>query len=651
MSYQVLARKWRPKTFREMAGQNHVLKALVNALDHDRLHHAYLFTGTRGVGKTTIARILAKCLNCQVGVSSEPCGQCNACVAINEGRFVDLLEVDAASRTKVEDTREILDNVQYMPSQGRYKVYLIDEVHMLSSSSFNALLKTLEEPPAHVKFLLATTDPQKLPATILSRCLQFNLKNLSPERIVDYLKTVLEQEMVQYDESSLWLLGRAADGSMRDALSLTDQAIAFGSGRLGEADVRQMLGTIDHNSVYRLIEALAVSDGAALLGVVADLAEMGADFAGVVSELLVVMHRLAVAQTVPEGLDNSLGDRNKIIELASKLAAEDVQFYYQIALAGRRDMGLAPDPRAGLEMLLLRMLAFKPQGIIDAPRQSLARPVAAVAEATASVKKPQTHKPAADTSLANELISDASTSTMAAPKQVLPKSNDDQKISDDTEARTLVDTIDTQALLSQQELAPQAPLASQEESVTSIAAAPLSEPDLSGGASETISPANEILTSPQNEPDVEQPALVAATALVLSGEKIAFSDLNDRLWREQFDAFQLPGMLGSVASHCQIATLAADSLSFNIDEANAALLNDRHIERLGELLSEYFEKSLKVTVNIGAVAFETPAAYKQRCLDERLAIAKQALRTDSYVARIIQEFDGVLDEESVRLVD
>ena len=297
MSYQVLARKWRPKTFREMAGQNHVLKALVNALDHDRLHHAYLFTGTRGVGKTTIARILAKCLNCEVGVSSEPCGQCNACVAISEGRFVDLLEVDAASRTKVEDTREILDNVQYTPSQGRYKVYLIDEVHMLSSSSFNALLKTLEEPPAHVKFLLATTDPQKLPATILSRCLQFNLKNLTPERIVDYLKTVLDQEMVQFDESSLWLLGRAADGSMRDALSLTDQAIAFGSGKLGEADVRQMLGTIDHNSVYRLIEALASSDGAGLLAVVADLAEMGADFPGVISELLLVMHRLACANS------------------------------------------------------------------------------------------------------------------------------------------------------------------------------------------------------------------------------------------------------------------------------------------------------------------------------------------------------------------
>ena len=455
--------------------------------------------------------------------------------------------------------------------------------------------------------------------------------------------------MVQFDESSLWLLGRAADGSMRDALSLTDQAIAFGSGRLGEGDVRQMLGTIDHNSVYRLIEALAASDGAALLGVVADLAEMGADFAGVVSELLVVMHRLAVAQTVPEGLDNSLGDRNKIIELAPKLAAEDVQFYYQIALAGRRDIGLAPDPRSGLEMLLLRMLAFKPQGIIDAPRQSLARPIAAVAEATASVKKPQTPKPAADTP-PSESISEGSNSATVVSEQVLSQASDDQTIPNDIEVPNPADVIGAPLGISQQELHSQGPDESQEQAVTSVVAPPVPEPDLSGVAREVMLSANEAFIPSPDRPDAKPPE-PAASAPVEQAEKIAFGDLNDTLWREQFDAFQLPGMLGSVASHCQIASLATDSLSFNIDEANAALLNDRHIERLGELLSEYFEKPLKVTVNIGTVAFETPAAYKQRCLDERLVIAKDALRTDSYVARIIQEFDGVLDEESVRLVD
>ena len=291
MSYQVLARKWRPRTFHELVGQEHVQRALVNALDQGRLHHAYLFTGTRGVGKTTLARILAKCLNCTAqgvgdeGITSTPCGQCDSCRAIDEGRFVDLIEVDAASRTKVEDTRELLDNVQYAPTQGRYKVYLIDEVHMLSTHSFNALLKTLEEPPPHVKFLLATTDPQKLPVTVLSRCLQFTLKNMAPERIVEHLTRVLEAESVPCDESALWLLGKAADGSMRDAMSLTDQAIAFGQGQVRHADVAAMLGTLDHRHVLALLEALAEVDAARVLAEVAALAEQGPDFAAVLDDV------------------------------------------------------------------------------------------------------------------------------------------------------------------------------------------------------------------------------------------------------------------------------------------------------------------------------------------------------------------------------
>ena len=388
MSYQVLARKWRPKTFREMVGQEHVLKALINALDHNRLHHAYLFTGTRGVGKTTIARILAKCLNCEVGVSSEPCGICSACTEIAEGRFIDLIEVDAASRTKVEDTRDLLENVQYAPTRGRYKVYLIDEVHMLSTHSFNALLKTLEEPPPHVKFLLATTDPQKLPATILSRCLQFNLKNMTPERIVQHLAYVLGQEMVGFEEPALWLLGRSADGSMRDALSLTDQAIAFGSGKVHEADVRSMLGSIDRGVAFELIDALAVQDGAALLASVARIAEHATDFSAVLEELLIALHRIAIAQAVPAALDNSQGDLERVAELAAKLAGEDVQLFYQIAMNGRRDLPLAADPRSGLEMTLLRMLAFKPQGIPQPPRQTLGGTDNSRTEA-APAKKPE----------------------------------------------------------------------------------------------------------------------------------------------------------------------------------------------------------------------------------------------------------------------
>jgi len=360
MSYQVLARKYRPKSFRELIGQEHVARALINALDQDRLHHAYLFTGTRGVGKTTIARILAKCLNCETGVSSEPCGVCSTCREIDEGRFIDLIEVDAASRTKVEDTRELLDNVQYAPTRGRYKVYLIDEVHMLSGHSFNALLKTLEEPPPHVKFLLATTDPQKLPITILSRCLQFSLKAMSPERVVEHLAVVLQKEMVEFEDSALWELGRAANGSMRDALSLTDQAIAFGNGKLGTADVRSMLGSIDRDLVFRVLEAVNSGDAAVVLEVCAQLAEQSVDFAGALAELVSTLHRIALGQMLPGAVDNSLGDAERVLALAQAMTAEDTQLYYQIALHGRRDMPWAADARSGFEMTLMRMLAFRP---------------------------------------------------------------------------------------------------------------------------------------------------------------------------------------------------------------------------------------------------------------------------------------------------
>ncbi|MBD8684793.1 DNA polymerase III subunit gamma/tau [Pseudomonas sp. CFBP 13719] len=371
MSYQVLARKWRPRSFREMVGQTHVLKALINALDNQRLHHAYLFTGTRGVGKTTIARIIAKCLNCETGITSTPCGECSVCREIDEGRFVDLIEIDAASRTKVEDTRELLDNVQYAPSRGRFKVYLIDEVHMLSTHSFNALLKTLEEPPPYVKFILATTDPQKLPATILSRCLQFSLKNMTPERVVEHLSHVLGVENVPFEDDALWLLGRAADGSMRDAMSLTDQAIAFGEGKVLAADVRAMLGTLDHGQVYGVLEALLEGDARSVLEAVRHLAEQGPDWNGVLAEILNVLHRVAIAQALPEAVDNGQGDRDRVLALAQALPAEDVQFYYQMGLIGRRDLPLAPELRGGFEMVLLRMLAFRPAGSSDGPSHPL----------------------------------------------------------------------------------------------------------------------------------------------------------------------------------------------------------------------------------------------------------------------------------------
>ena len=405
MSYQVLARKWRPRNFTELVGQDHVRQALVNALDNDRLHHAYLFTGTRGVGKTTIARILAKSLNCETGVSSTPCGECSACTEIDEGRFVDLVEVDAASRTKVEDTRELLENVQYAPTRGRYKVYLVDEVHMLSTHSFNALLKTLEEPPPHVKFLLATTDPQKLPVTILSRCLQFNLKSLNIGQISGQLAHILDSEAIAAEEGAIRQLAFAADGSMRDALSLLDQAIAYGSGELREAEVRAMLGTIDRDAIYRLLQALADDNAAALLEEVGKADAFAPDYAAMLADMLSLLQRIAVAQLLPDAIDDSFGDRDAVAGLAGRLSPEDVQLYYQIGLIGRRDLSLSPDPRGGFEMVMLRMLAFRPdagqQGREEAPaavrpqagRQATAADAPVAKAAPAEVAQPAAPAP------------------------------------------------------------------------------------------------------------------------------------------------------------------------------------------------------------------------------------------------------------------
>ena len=360
MSYEVLARKWRPANFEELVGQEHVQRALINGLDEDRLHHAYLFTGTRGVGKTTIARIFAKSLNCEIGVTSKPCGECAACREIAEGRFVDLIEVDAASRTGVDDTRELLENVQYAPSRGRYKVYLIDEVHMFSKSSFNALLKTLEEPPPHVKFLLATTDPQKLPVTVLSRCLQFNLKQLPISLIVSHLQHILDAEKVEYELVALQLLAEGADGSMRDGLSLLDQSLAFGAGAIREQEVRDMLGTVARDRVLKILKAMLDRDASAVMQEVAALAEFTPDYERVLAELLSLLHHMMLAQTVPEALDEYVSDRDELISICEQVNAEDLQLFYQIGLIGRRDLPLAPSERGGFEMVLLRMLAFRP---------------------------------------------------------------------------------------------------------------------------------------------------------------------------------------------------------------------------------------------------------------------------------------------------
>ncbi|MDB6061209.1 MAG: polymerase subunit gamma/tau [Verrucomicrobiaceae bacterium] len=617
MSYQVLARKWRPKIFREMVGQEHVLRALINALDHDRLHHAYLFTGTRGVGKTTIARILAKCLNCEVGVSSEPCGVCSACTEIAEGRFIDLIEVDAASRTKVEDTREILENVQYAPSRGRYKVYLIDEVHMLSTHSFNALLKTLEEPPPHVKFLLATTDPQKLPATILSRCLQFNLKNMTPERIVQHLAFVLGQEMVSFEEPALWLLGRAADGSMRDALSLTDQAIAFGSGKISEVDARSMLGTIDHGVVFELLDALSVLDGAALLGAVARIAEQATDFGSVLEELLAALHRIAIAQAVPDAVDNSRGDRERIVAFAAQFAAEDVQLFYQLGLNGRRDLPLAPDPRGGLEMVLLRMLAFKPQGIPQPPRAALGSPSAAGAE-IAPAKKPEA--PAAAP------VAAAPTARVAA---LAAASAEPAKLALPAAAPARVE--------------PPSPVPA---SVTNLkAVAPM--PSAPSPVAPTPRPTPLSQQTPAPTPAVTQ---LPATA-VIETRPIALDAFDNVLWTSRFPEFGVGGVVGTIAAHCCLMQRDGATLHFVLSNQHASFFDPTHTQRLTDQLSRVFATTVRVEITVGETTAETPSAYRERIRAERLTHARQLLADDANIHLLRESFGAELDENSIEPVD
>jgi len=632
MSYQVLARKWRPANFREMVGQEHVLKALINALDHNRLHHAYLFTGTRGVGKTTIARILAKCLNCEAGVTSTPCGECSSCVEISEGRFIDLIEVDAASRTKVEDTRELLDNVQYAPTRGRYKIYLIDEVHMLSNHSFNALLKTLEEPPEHVKFLLATTDPQKLPVTVLSRCLQFNLKNMSPERIVGHLQHVLANEAVPFDEAALWLLARGADGSMRDALSLTDQAIAYGSGQIGESDVALMLGTIDHQLIQNLMTGLMTSDGKQLLESVAKFAEHAPDFNAALADLLTLLHRIAIAQALPEALDNSFGDRKQILEFASRMPAEDVQLFYQTALIGRRDLHLASDPRSGFEMTLLRMLAFKPQGVVDIPGKPLVVPSAvdslpAVEEDSASVKKPQPEI-APTTEQAVEFVATA-VSVSEFPATVVselePLDPVETILKETPEASTaaalanILDTVDknTNKADINAQLKAQVKAITGKEGIAEKRVASVLEPK-----------------TPESP--------------VVSGS-LTLEQLLPVNWVELFRQLNIKGILQSTAANCVLLGREGAQLYFGLDENKGSLFDSSHSQRLAGILSDYFQQPVKVDIHLQALpeGTETPAQCFEREKAEQHQQALQTLAGDPVVQTLEQEFGAVLDSQTV----
>ncbi len=666
MSYQVLARKWRPRSFREMVGQTHVLKALINALDNQRLHHAYLFTGTRGVGKTTIARIIAKCLNCETGVSSTPCGQCSVCREIDEGRFVDLIEVDAASRTKVEDTRELLDNVQYAPSRGRYKVYLIDEVHMLSSHSFNALLKTLEEPPPHVKFLLATTDPQKLPVTILSRCLQFSLKNMPPERVVEHLTHVLGVENVPFEEDALWLLGRAADGSMRDAMSLTDQAIAFGEGKVLAADVRAMLGTLDHGQVYGVLQALLECDARALLEAVRHLAEQGPDWAGVLAEMLNVLHRVAIAQALPEAVDNGQGDRDRVLALAQALPAEDVQFYYQMGLIGRRDLPLAPDPRSGFEMVLLRMLAFRPADTGDAPRTSLKN--LGISPATAD------SKPAAVANTAAPGVSPVSAPAPVAPAAAVapaPVVIASPAESAATVAPELPAVATSPAAPAQEQAVPVIDVPWNEPPevppVAVEANAILPEPALDG-------PPDHVAAVVQvEEPDDDEPPLTDEDYFEVENQAEAYfeelqQDEADQQeveplpavepatglaaeWLELYLKLGLSGLTGSIAANCTLISVEGDRWLMHLDPAQSALFNPTQQRRLNDALNQYHGRTLQLDIVLQKPEQETPAQAAQRRRAERQRAAEQSIHADPLVQQLMQQFAAVIREGTIEPVE
>ncbi|WP_170800028.1 DNA polymerase III subunit gamma/tau [Stutzerimonas stutzeri] len=666
MSYQVLARKWRPRSFREMVGQAHVLKALINALDNQRLHHAYLFTGTRGVGKTTIARIIAKCLNCETGVSSTPCGQCSVCREIDEGRFVDLIEVDAASRTKVEDTRELLDNVQYAPSRGRYKVYLIDEVHMLSSHSFNALLKTLEEPPPHVKFLLATTDPQKLPVTILSRCLQFSLKNMPPERVVEHLTHVLGVENVPFEEDALWLLGRAADGSMRDAMSLTDQAIAFGEGKVLAADVRAMLGTLDHGQVYGVLQALLEGDARALLEAVRHLAEQGPDWAGVLAEMLNVLHRVAIAQALPEAVDNGQGDRDRVLALAQALPAEDVQFYYQMGLIGRRDLPLAPDPRSGFEMVLLRMLAFRPADTGDAPRTSLKN--LGISPATAD------SKPAAVADTAAPGVSPVSAPAPVAPAAAVapaPVVIASPAESAATVAPELPAVATSPAAPAQEQAVPVIDVPWNEPPevppVAVEANAILPEPALDG-------PPDHVAAVVQvEEPDDDEPPLTDEDYFEVENQAEAYfeelqQDETDQQeaeplpavepatglaaeWLELYLKLGLSGLTGSIAANCTLISVEGDRWLMHLDPAQSALFNPTQQRRLNDALNQYHGRTLQLDIVLQKPEQETPAQAAQRRRAERQRAAEQSIHADPLVQQLMQQFAAVIREGTIEPVE
>ena len=604
---QALARKWRPRSFEQIIKQKHVVRALSNALQQNRLHHAYLLTGTRGVGKTTLARVVAKALNCETGITATPCGVCSSCVEIDGGRFVDLIELDAASNTQVDSMRELLENALYMPTRGRFKVYIIDEVHMLSRSAFNAMLKTLEEPPAHVKFILATTDPQKVPVTVLSRCLQFNLKQIPARQIRDRLEHILGQESVQFEPVALDRIARAAQGSLRDALSLLDQAIAHGGGQVAEESVRSMLGAVDRSYLHSIVEALAQADGQRLLALADEMSERSLSFEAALQDLAGLLHRIALAQMVPAALDSDDPERDAILALGAMMAPEDVQLYYQIALQGRTDFAVAPDDYAAFTMPLLRMLAFAPEG--SGQTQAGTPPVPArrtPAPTQASSKAAPVQRAAA--------VSAREPGAASAPGASHSATEDRLAHPQQQEASV--------TLIAQKVSALAAP---------SIPAPRAQNSPVPPAQNSSVPPAQDISTAP--------------------AQAISTSPAQNLDWHDLIGKLKLGGMARMLAQHTELMSHDADRMELRVPEAHRHLLEKSYRDKLQGAVEEHFGRRVRLEFTLGEATGNTPAerADQERQIRQRRAI--EAIDQDPFVRELVENFDARVIDESIRSLD
>ncbi|WP_336219060.1 DNA polymerase III subunit gamma/tau [Citrobacter amalonaticus] len=638
MSYQVLARKWRPQTFADVVGQEHVLTALANGLSLGRIHHAYLFSGTRGVGKTSIARLLAKGLNCETGITATPCGVCDNCREIEQGRFVDLIEIDAASRTKVEDTRDLLDNVQYAPARGRFKVYLIDEVHMLSRHSFNALLKTLEEPPSHVKFLLATTDPQKLPVTILSRCLQFHLKALDVDQIRHQLEHILNEEHIAHEPRALQLLSRAADGSLRDALSLTDQAIASGDGQVSTQAVSAMLGTLDDDQALSLVEAVIAADGERVMSLVNEAAARGIEWEALLVEMLGLLHRIALVQLSPAALGSDMAAIEvRMRELARTVPPTDVQLYYQTLLIGRKELPYAPDRRMGVEMTLLRALAFHPRQPLpepEVPRQSFA-PVAPTAVTRPEQVPPQPahHAPTAP-------LPESTSQVLAARNQLQRAQGATKAKKSEPAAASRARPVNNAAL---ERLASVSERVQARPAPSALEQAPAKKEAYRWKATTPVAEVKEVVATPKALKKALEHEKTPELAAKLAAEAIERDP-----WAAQVSQLSLPKLVEQVALNAWKEE-NGNTVCLHLRSSQRHLNSTGAQQKLAEALSGLAGTTVELTiVEDDNPAVRTPLEWRQAIYEEKLAQARESIVADNNIQTLRRFFDADLDEESIR---